>query len=200
MTVKDRKRVILVVLACLLALTLIIVSGMFSRQRARQRQNETAQTSSATIDVTRSTSRKKDTGEAGRSSAGQEYPGLSADKAGDVCGKLAPKALTAYLDADADLTGWFAENAEGLQWRSKIIAQPDADPQGFLSYQADDAVSCSVYQGLPFAWTLTYEKDKTMGWIITRIDPPSEGAFTPSKGTGPQTADGQRASAEDDTQ
>lgn len=102
----------------------------------------------------------------------------------DVCEKLAPRTLQAYMTMPRkDLKGvWLTPNAQGLEIPiSAISKQPLKDFSGALSggSQYSTAV-CTVWTGLESPWLLQYRYDGEDGWLAVMVQGPSEGAYDTS--------------------
>ncbi|KFI46104.1 hypothetical protein [Bifidobacterium biavatii] len=195
---KDRKGLIIMVVAGLVAVALIVFSTVAAARRADERERQAATSS---VQGTTSTKEAKPKPQSSATPSdgskdepsGQEttadLPGLNVN-VDQVCAELAPQAVDRYLDKTAKLDGWFDSDADGLQWRDRIIEQPNVTATGFLvtQDQSTNTIVCNVSKGLAWPWILTYHKDPKQGWVVSKIEPPAEGAFSESKGTGPQTA------------
>lgn len=184
---KDRKRILLTVLAFAAAIGLFLAANFTGgRLTAGVRDDGTVQTTGDDAN------HAAETGESGKTAVHAT--------AAEVCEGTAPKALKAYVATDspdrARLLGrYFTPDAAGLDVPAGRIAPQPLDAfSGFLATGGRTTATCMVATGLESPWTLEYEYTAD-GWLCTAVTGPSDGAYVVQDGapdTGKEAGDAQR--------
>lgn len=109
----------------------------------------------------------------------------------DVCERLAPDALKAYVtdtpDRERLLQRYFTPNARGLSISVHDIAQQPATRfSGFLNTSDGDTAVCSVATGIDAPWILEFRWDDSDDWLCDGVSGGMNGAYRQRTGQAPK--------------
>lgn len=109
----------------------------------------------------------------------------------DMCERLAPAALKAYVTDAPDraqlLQRYFTPTARGLSISVHDIAeQPAKQFSGFLNTDNGDTAVCSVATGIDAPWILEFRWDDTNGWMCDGVSGGMNGAYRQRSGQAPK--------------